>query len=245
MFIGNDVVDLRDPEARPGAIHPRFPERVCADDELCAIYRAADPMRLLWAHWAAKESAFKAMRQLDPFVRFLPRRFRVELFPGCDGGTRYGLVRHAWHRAAVEIADCTDHLHAVARLLGPVSVAGGGRDTGRRGALTDDADSENDSTYFWQLTTRVRRFSPAPYATRAPSAFGRFLLIRAVAERLGCAEHEVMIERGNERGAPPRALVRGQRTPIQLTLSHHGRLVAYALAVPRLAVSGSDLEAVH
>lgn len=225
MFIGNDVVDLRDPEALPTGPHRRFPGRVCAEEELARIHEAADPMRMLWVHWAAKESAFKAFRKLDPAVRFLPRQFRVELRNGCDGGTRYGFVEYARHRAAVEIADCDDHVHAVARVLG--------------------TNAPGESTYFWQLTTYVRRFSPAPCAANAPSAFGRFLLIRAVAERLGCAEHEVRIERGGRSGDPPRVRVRGADVPIQLTLSHHGRLVAYALAVPRLGGADSDVDAVH
>src|SRR5262245_4667090 len=100
VFIGNDVVDLGDPEALPGGPHPRFPSRVCNEQELCRIYAATDPMRMLWTHWAAKESAFKAMRKADPAVAFLPRSFRVELRGGCDGGTLYAVVQNGRYQAA-------------------------------------------------------------------------------------------------------------------------------------------------
>ena len=75
MLVGNDVVDLHDSESRPGALHPRFDVRVFTPDEREALSAAAYPLR--WTLWAAKESAYKVAKKLDPTVRFLPRDFVV------------------------------------------------------------------------------------------------------------------------------------------------------------------------
>jgi len=90
LLVGNDVVDLRDPENQPGAIHPRFDERVFTPVERARLTDEATAHRTRWLMWAAKESAFKVARKLDPGVRFLPRRFRVDF-----EGDALAVVRHA------------------------------------------------------------------------------------------------------------------------------------------------------
>jgi len=76
-MLGNDVVDLADREAAAGATHARFDERVFAASEREAIERSAFPERLRWTLWAAKESAFKAARKIDPRIVLSHRRFEV------------------------------------------------------------------------------------------------------------------------------------------------------------------------
>ena len=79
MPVGNDVVDLRHPLCQPGAIHPRFDIRAFTTREIALLAASAQVHRTRWSLWAAKESAFKASRKLDPRVRFLPRDFAVHL----------------------------------------------------------------------------------------------------------------------------------------------------------------------
>ena len=88
-MIGNDVVDLRDPETRPGAQHARFDARVFAASERLALERSRDAGRLRWILWAAKESAFKAARRCDPATVFAPSHFVVELGEGLRGRVRH------------------------------------------------------------------------------------------------------------------------------------------------------------
>lgn len=93
MPVGNDVVDLRDPDNQPAAIHPRFDQRVFTDGEralLDALNDGAERHRLRWSLWAAKESAFKYQRQVDPRVAFHPRTFRVELEAPTGGRVHHG-----------------------------------------------------------------------------------------------------------------------------------------------------------
>ena len=114
-MIGNDVVDLADRDAH--GLHPRFDRKALDEAERAALELSPDPHRLRWTFWAAKEAAYKAMRQADPTVRFAPARFSVRLL--ADGG---GVVRHGDRTACVRIDDSEERVHAVAVLGRPDAV---------------------------------------------------------------------------------------------------------------------------
>jgi phosphopantetheinyl transferase (holo-ACP synthase) len=127
-MLGNDVVDLLDPEACAGAQHARFDERVFAEDELRELERSADPVRTRWTLWAAKEAALKCARRCDPGLLFAPRRFRVELAAGC--------VRSGVERLRLHVVASGGALHAIAARPGARIAAGlarlaPGEDAGR------------------------------------------------------------------------------------------------------------------
>ncbi len=123
-MIGNDVVDLADPESRPGASHPRFDARVFGPDELAALAAEPEPARLRWTLWAAKEAGYKVARKLAPRTIFAPRRFQVRLGAG-------GVGHVHWEGAALplRVASGPDWVHAI------VSSPGAGAIRTRRLAL--------------------------------------------------------------------------------------------------------------
>jgi len=106
-MLGNDVVDLGDPETCPEALHARFDRRVFGDAERRALARG--PGWLRWALWAAKEAAYKGARQQDATAVFAPRRFLVEL----DDALR-GRVCHPGGSLPVEVTRRGACLHALA-----------------------------------------------------------------------------------------------------------------------------------
>ncbi|MBE0557548.1 MAG: 4'-phosphopantetheinyl transferase superfamily protein, partial [Proteobacteria bacterium] len=64
--VGNDVVDLNEPDNRGKSGDDRFLGRVFTAEERELIARAAAPNTLLWSLWAAKEAAYKAVSGDDP-----------------------------------------------------------------------------------------------------------------------------------------------------------------------------------
>ena len=106
-MLGNDVIDLADPETRER--HPRFDARVFTPEEALALARAAEPERLRWRLWAAKEAAYKCLKKLEPSAVFSPRRFAVRLESDCEGS-----VVHAGRRLRVALLEHGDALVAVA-----------------------------------------------------------------------------------------------------------------------------------
>jgi len=110
-MVGNDVVDLRDPESRPESVHPRFDARVFSPSERRAISDCADAGVHRWRLWAAKEACFKVARKLDSSTPFVPRHFRVEGFRN-DLGTAW--VRHAERLFRVVLDQNAAYIHAIA-----------------------------------------------------------------------------------------------------------------------------------
>jgi len=134
VSLGDDVVDLGDPEARLDGLHPRFAERVFTRTEREALEASADRHRLHWALWAAKESAYKALARVEPSAVFTPRAFEVALAAAPSGDAAViGRVRHGGRAFALEVSLRGDALHAVAwdpdglataRILRAVGAAG-------------------------------------------------------------------------------------------------------------------------
>jgi phosphopantetheinyl transferase (holo-ACP synthase) len=108
-MLGNDIVDLGDPETREGARHPRFDARVFTRAERAALATAADPERLRWSLWAAKEAAYKCLKKLAPATCFSPVRLAVRL--AAEGS---GSVEFDGRRLRVMVFSEGDALHAVA-----------------------------------------------------------------------------------------------------------------------------------
>ena len=94
--VGNDVVDLKDPENIGKNRDDRFLCRVFTAGERELIASVPSPDTLLWSLWAAKEAAYKAVSSADPAVCSIPHRYRVVLEAedalGMVGGV--GLMRH-------------------------------------------------------------------------------------------------------------------------------------------------------
>src|SRR5512147_2410613 len=108
-MLGNDVVDLGDPETRPDARHPRFDARVFTREERAALASAAQPERLRWSLWAAKEAAYKCLKKLEPATCFSPVRFAVRFET-----ERTGSVQAGGRRLRVALFAEGDALHAIA-----------------------------------------------------------------------------------------------------------------------------------
>jgi len=208
-MVGNDVVDLTDPQCLPMGTHARFDQRVFVPSERSLIQASAAPARTRWLLWAAKESAFKLLRKRDPMLTFVPRRFVVTL----QGG------------GAKRDSSCGGAPHGRALVRGTVTCAG------QRVAFRDDSDGDalhvvatDDEPVVSELLTAVVA-SPAV----EPSVAVRRLASTAVADRLGVSADALYIGRQDR---IPRLQLRGVPLPIDLSLSHHGRFVGFAALMP-------------
>jgi phosphopantetheinyl transferase (holo-ACP synthase) len=122
--IGNDLVDLKDPETSLKQIHPRFVERVFERSERSCIMDSEDPHSTLWIHWAAKESAFKAVRKNRPDLVFSHQAF-VARFETISRTAATGVVSCEGGPVGVVVTRLGRWLHAVALLKTGRAVKGG------------------------------------------------------------------------------------------------------------------------
>jgi len=187
-MVGDDVVDLADPEA--AAVHPRFDARVFGAAERAALRRSSEPERLRWVLWAAKEAAYKLAAKRDPRTIFSPVRFAARLEPDPGGGFS-GRVFHGGRAFRVLVRRVGDALHALAEDGAGSAFCG----LARRGDAED------------------------------PSRAARELVARELARRLGAPREAVRFGR---RGRVPSVWLAGRDVRADLSLSHHGRFVAFA-----------------
>lgn len=206
MLVGNDIVDLRDPESRPEALHAGFDARVFTSEEREALSASACRHSLRWTLWAAKESAYKLAKKLDPTVRFLWRSFSVSRIGEGRVGEGPMLVNSL--DGPVDLVDVRvdrtdDYVHAIATLAVETLVRG--NPYGHRCAR---AGTERLKTTESDASRTVRD------AARI-----------AIASSVELPSEQIRI--GAHRGVPV-ALWRNRRLPVDLSLSHHGRFVAWA-----------------
>lgn len=207
-MLGNDVVDLHDPEADPASFRPRFDERVFSSEERRAIARDAHPLARRWAHWAAKEAAYKLARQVDERFVFSPVELVARFEPVGDPGARSSgrLERHGRLELPVTLAssirtlelrsfETPERVHVVAIPCG---------------SDWDAVDLGIEST------------GEAP---SDPSAAVRALAIRDLARSLAVDPDRLRVAKS---GRIPVVELDGARTSLSLSLSHHGRWVAFA-----------------
>jgi hypothetical protein len=217
-MLGNDVVDLQDADADPGSFRPRFDERVFSEAERAAIADDPYPLARRWAHWAAKEAAYKLARQIDEHFVFSPSILVARFEPVPDvGGQRLGrIVRHgrldlprtlgtSIRVLELRSFETSEWVHAVVIPSGSdweaVQI---GFDS--RGGLSMDS-----------------------------SGAVRSLALRGIARSLAVQPERLALEK---RGRIPVVELDGARTSLALSLSHHGRWVGFACAPWGTVTSG-------
>jgi hypothetical protein len=207
VSLGNDVVDLGDPEARLDGRHPRFEERVFTPGERAALAASRQRQRLHWALWAAKESAYKARKRLAPEAVFSPREYEVELSPlpaAGEPGVVSGHARRHGEAFALEVQVDGATVHAIAR-AGP--------------------EKATPARILWRVVPAVGD----------PGLSVRRLAAAAIGSALGLDPGDLRIA-----GRPPALLHRGRVLGATVSLSHHGRFVAFACCVETATSGGRE-----
>ncbi len=238
VYVGNDVVDLANPRTEGRGSDDRFIARVFDDEERAAIRAEGGSDVELWSRWAAKEASFKAISKvIGVQPAFLHRMFKVTWSdePACDTGqddpeealVREGAVWHGDHRADVAVRLRPGAVHAVA-LCGPHPESVTVR---RRVARLVDSGSR----WSGPLEDLMSRFSEreADTVRSVESAAVRLGAREDAARLLGVAEErvEIVCDPGPPSRRPPRILVDGSVAHADVSLSHDGGWIAWAISL--------------
>lgn len=240
VLVGNDVVDLADPRCHGKARDARFVERVFSPEEASVIREADMPDRALWVLWAAKEAGFKVISKIlgspPPFAH---ARFTVQVSstarPRVSGRVTYGQT------AVPLVANVRpDRIHAVAwnspgvwdaEPMLPASVAMAVETV--EGVL-EGRGSQLEALLEAHFTDRERR-SVHSLPSAAVRIAARLHVARTLVVDVG--DVEIVCE-GAAGRTPPKLLVPGAREA-DVSLSHDGALVAWAVALPTAGSVGS------
>lgn len=225
-FVGVDVVDLGVDELRDRTRDGRFLDRVFTAGEQTRIRAAADPDVELWSLWAAKEAAFKvASKVLGAPPVFRHRAFEVRDPPG----TPVAVVTYGDHafRVTTQVDDTRVVVHAWSHPASMILVCD--MDLAEAEALLGVGEPFQD----WQ----ARRMSPEEResAHSRASALVRVLARRDAARHLELPEDRLTIQcvPGPTGRRPPFIHLDGvPLADADVSLSHHGRRLAWALELP-------------
>ena len=202
--VGNDVVDLREPANIWKSRDSRFLKKILTNAEIEIVKNAERSDEALWSFWACKETAYKFIKKTFPGIAFLPRRWPVT-FGKTKSKKSDGLVKVPdTGDVYIRLFSNPDYIHCVGsdKLTVPDKIICG---------VENLPDEETD-----------------------PSLFSRFCLAQSLAKRFSLNLHQIKIKRTRTKGElqPPCVYIDGRKTDIDISLSHDGRFVAYALVSP-------------
>lgn len=200
--VGNDVVDLTDPENVGKSRDRRFCRRVFNDQELALIAGSASPDTVLWTLWAAKEAAYKAVSRGEPSVCSIPKKYPVTL----ETSTHQKLFPSLNGKVKTPHGDVCVRIHIHHAFLQ---------------ALAAGTTEE--------LSRIVARVEAASEHAHDLPRFARKILLEEIAGRLACPVEELAILKEVVRPWPPYVTRLGVCLPITISLSHDGRYAAFAL----------------
>ena len=216
VVVGNDVMDLADSRCIGRSRDRRFLERVFAPFERDHIARSRNPDRTLWLTWAAKESAYKVVTKLRGAAPvFGHAAFEVTEQDSGSGYVKYDGLRIPFLDYSESRAE---HVHVLAW-------------SGESGS-----DLRASVTRLPREEAPRERFSdrelPALYSEA--SAWVRLLARDHVSQLVGVDDSalEIVCAEGRIGRSPPQLWVRGRRSHLDVSLSHHGRFLAWAVADP-------------
>jgi phosphopantetheinyl transferase (holo-ACP synthase) len=202
-------------------------ERVFDPAERLRVQANTELQRAQWSHWAAKEAGFKAVsKALRRPPVFEHRKFVAHL----DAGLTRGVVEYLEWKMELRIEQTEDSVHALAWAGAQQADAMARTQTGvHEIEVTPDNRSRVSSKAAALLTA-----SELATIQHDGSAWCRVYARRALANHLGHDESAIRILGDPESPgrAPARLFIEGDTSPPDLTLSHHGRWVAWAFVAP-------------
>jgi phosphopantetheine--protein transferase-like protein len=243
VYVGNDVVDLANPRTRGRASDARFLARVFTPVEQEAIHATGGSDVELWSRWAAKEAGYKSISKvIGAQPAFLHRAFEVTWSDAREPGlevvahagpegvvVRMGTVEHAGHVAHVSVRLRPGAIDAVA-VCAPTDALAAVEIHRRVERLLDPA-----GRWYGSLDELMPRFSDreADAVRTLESAAVRLGARADAAGLLGVTEEriEIVCAPGPTTQRPPRVLLDGCVAAADLSLSHDGGWIAWAIWV--------------
>lgn len=208
---------MKTAEARGKVNDTRFMQRVLTTDEQQAVFNSDHPDGFLWAFWAAKETAYKAIRKAHPDVTSAPRHYPVILDSKKVTNPLTGEVVTPHGIVPIKIIFLEDYVHCI----------------GMDSRSKDLKNRDLEDIIFGLEETNPGEEHDSYSLSERESIMVRTVAKERIASRLGWNPDEIHIMRNKSprKQGPPMVYFKGRRDNIDISLSHDGRFVAYAFMV--------------
>lgn len=178
--------------------------RVFTPDEQRNILKSSKPDVVLWSLWAAKETGYKAISKLYPAVSSAPRHYEMKLFSADGSLPETGVVHTPCGPVSVCFFMSSDHIHCIGTTPGK------------------DTDS-----IMWDIRKIYRRRSSPDYESNLVRNMAGEKISRYLKEDPKAIE--IIRSKGRSGLGPPVIYAGKKKTAIDISMSHDGHFVAYAL----------------
>ena len=218
IHVGNDIVDLKTPEAMGKSEDIRFIKRVLTPYEQQMVQHSEHPDTLIWALWAAKETAFKAISKSAPDVSSAPRRYPVQNLVKFDSdkisSTLCGVVDSPHGSVTVKAFITEEYVHCI-------GVAGSANSLESIAYGMDRISMDKTNTGIIPGSESI---------SKQESLAVRRLAKKDIASYLQLKEQDIQIIRHKTQNRlnPPKVYTKGKTKNMEISLSHDGRFAAYA-----------------
>jgi hypothetical protein len=186
----------------------RYLKKILTDAEIEFIKDTEKKDEALWAFWACKEAAYKAVKKSFPNTAFMPGLWQVKLTKSQSEYSEGDVVIPRKGSVFVRLFSNPDYVHCI----GAFSLA--------------------------VLDKLIFGVEVLPEEETNPSSFLRQCLAQRLAVCFSLNFHQIKIRRTEENGElqPPRVYIDSKTTDIDISLSHEGRFVAYAIGSEKTLV---------
>ncbi|MBU0505643.1 4'-phosphopantetheinyl transferase superfamily protein [bacterium] len=209
--IGNDIVDLHLDQCKDKSKDLRFLNRVFAEKEIKQIQESKNPDRILWSFWAAKETAYKVAKKLDPNTVFSHNKFEVDYE---SKAVRFGELI-----IPVDWVQNKDYIHC----LGYHADYGFGFDSIETKVL-------KISDLFFDGCDEALFSKEEKLSIKSKESFCARFLAKDMLQRQGYIDIEIIRRKTGMSYGPPMVFQsKKQIEDIDVSLSHHGEWVAVAI----------------
>lgn len=199
-YVGNDVVDLKEPANTGKSKDSRFLKKILTDAEIEFVQNKENPDAALWSHWACKETAYKVINKSFPAAAFLPRQWQVIFKKSQSTHSNGEIIIPGEKRVYISLDSNSQYVHCIG----------------------SDSITALDKL-IWSVDVLPEK------EKNNPSLYLRYCLGQSLVKHFSLNYHHIKIKRKRENGElrQPRVYVDGRKTDIDISLSHDGRFVAY------------------
>jgi len=173
------------------------------------LKNADNPDLALWSFWACKETAYKVVKKYLSAVAFVPRRWNVVLKTNRSENAEGKVDLLGKEEIHVRLFSNSDYVHCVG---------------------TDNLKLLNKLIWRVEALPGKEKINP--------SLFLRNCVTNDLAKNLSLNADQIKIKKTRQGGElqPPQVYVDGQKTDIDISLSHDGRFVAYAFSESHIPI---------
>jgi phosphopantetheinyl transferase (holo-ACP synthase) len=201
-------VDLKEQANADKSRDSRYLKKILTDAEIEFVKNAGNTDAALWSLWACKEAAYKVIKKSFPDTAFIPKRWQVTFTKSQSEYSEGEVIIPKKGSIFVHLFSNPDYVHCI----GAFSLA--------------------------VLDKLIFGVEVLPEEETNPSSFLRQCLLQRLATCFSLNFQQIKIRRTEENGQlqPPRVYIDSKTTDIDISLSHEGRFVAYAIGSEKTLV---------